>query len=402
METQQEKLRDSTLVCPHAPPSSHAPPSKVERFLKLGYAHRDIHRVLRSLRPDAQTNDILEELIKTSPRPAHPSSSTPRLVTAPRGCSLPDPNLRTAPRGCSLPDPNLRTAPADHSNCFRPVVIDGSNVAMSHGNQTVFSCRGLQLAVMWFWGRGLRDITVFVPLWRKEKPRPDTPITDQHILEQLERRRILVYTPSRCVGGKRMACYDDCYIVRLAVDSDGSKRTYGAKCKFYHPERANQSQLSVADELRAMSRPTPSHLEVELNSMYPPPSPPLRGDHTHPRAGPAQGPPASLESGSLEGSVSGLCLQSDRALSSGYASNRSGYSSFRSEPCGGGVWRSRPLAPPPRWSSMPGGGATEEERRRMSSQLSTLFPPRTVREIMSSQAHSADPNPAHLPHPEDH
>ena len=47
----------------------------------------------------------------------------------------------------------------------------------SHGNQTVFSCRGLQLAVMWFWGRGLRDITVFVPLWRKEQPRPDTPIT---------------------------------------------------------------------------------------------------------------------------------------------------------------------------------------------------------------------------------
>lgn len=35
----------------------------------------------------------------------------------------------------------------------------------------------------------------------------------------------------------------------------GKKCTYGVKCKFYHPERTNQSQLSVADELRAMSRP---------------------------------------------------------------------------------------------------------------------------------------------------
>lgn len=31
----------------------------------------------------------------------------------------------------------------------------------------------------------------------------------------------------------------------------GKKCTYGVKCKFYHPERANQSQLPVADELRA-------------------------------------------------------------------------------------------------------------------------------------------------------
>lgn len=30
----------------------------------------------------------------------------------------------------------------------------------------------------------------------------------------------------------------------------GKKCTYGVKCKFYHPERTNRSQLSVADELR--------------------------------------------------------------------------------------------------------------------------------------------------------
>lgn len=44
---------------------------------------------------------------------------------------------------------------------------------------------------------------------------------DQHILHELERRKILVYTPSRCVNGKRVVCYDDRYIVKLAFDIDG-------------------------------------------------------------------------------------------------------------------------------------------------------------------------------------
>lgn len=44
---------------------------------------------------------------------------------------------------------------------------------------------------------------------------------DQHLLDELERRNILVYTPSRCVNGKRVVCYDDRYIVKLAYNSDG-------------------------------------------------------------------------------------------------------------------------------------------------------------------------------------
>ena len=41
----------------------------------------------------------------------------------------------------------------DSSN-LRPIVIDGSNVAMSHGMKEVFSCRGIQIAVDWFRSRG--------------------------------------------------------------------------------------------------------------------------------------------------------------------------------------------------------------------------------------------------------
>lgn len=49
----------------------------------------------------------------------------------------------------------------------------------SHGNKEVFSCLGIQLAVNYFLDRGHSDVTVFVPSWRREQPRPDVPITGE-------------------------------------------------------------------------------------------------------------------------------------------------------------------------------------------------------------------------------
>lgn len=46
----------------------------------------------------------------------------------------------------------------------------------SHGNKEAFSCRGIRLAVDWFRDRGHTYIKVFVPSWRKEPSRSDTPI----------------------------------------------------------------------------------------------------------------------------------------------------------------------------------------------------------------------------------
>lgn len=91
---------------------------RVERFLKLGYSHNDILRVLDSLHHDAQTNDILEELIKTChTRPSSNKSLTnsPKLV--PRGCN---PSASQSRPGSER----------ELASAFRPVVIDGSNVAM--------------------------------------------------------------------------------------------------------------------------------------------------------------------------------------------------------------------------------------------------------------------------------
>ncbi|XP_062952159.1 probable ribonuclease ZC3H12D [Cynocephalus volans] len=189
-------------------------PSKMEFFQKLGYDREDVVRVLGKLGKDALVNDVLQELIRTGSRPrAQESQAAPLLV--PRGsCGVPD----AAQRGWGAAPEEDCGGPA---SSLRPIVIDGSNVAMSHGNKEAFSCRGIQLAVDWFRDRGHTYIKVFVPSWRKDPPRSDTPIREQHVLEELERQAVLVYTPSRKVNGKRVVCYDDRYIVKVAYEQDG-------------------------------------------------------------------------------------------------------------------------------------------------------------------------------------
>jgi len=46
-------------------------------------------------------------------------------------------------------------------------------------------------------------------------------ITDQHILANLEEEKVLVFTPARRIGGRRVICYDDRYVLKLAADTGG-------------------------------------------------------------------------------------------------------------------------------------------------------------------------------------
>uniref|UniRef100_UPI0037E85E42 probable ribonuclease ZC3H12C n=1 Tax=Semicossyphus pulcher TaxID=241346 RepID=UPI0037E85E42 len=211
-------------------PETSSPPdpvtdyrNKVEFALKLGYSEELVLLVLRKLGPDALINDILGELVKLgtkSEMEQHVGSSVSQLssssLSSSFACSSSSSNSSLDSCRLLCPSPLLE----DKEN-FRPVVVDGSNVAMSHGNKEVFSCQGIQLAVDWFLERGHRDITVFVPAWRKEQSRPDALITDQEILRRLEKDKILVFTPSRRVQGRRVVCYDDRFIVKLAYESDG-------------------------------------------------------------------------------------------------------------------------------------------------------------------------------------
>ncbi|XP_038566825.1 endoribonuclease ZC3H12A isoform X1 [Micropterus salmoides] len=305
---------------------------RIDFFRKLGYSSAEVKAALRKLSLSTDTNAVLGELVRsrTCTAPCLSSSDCDEKSVGQK-----DPLL---PSSWELGPCKITPQHTAHTE-LRPIVIDGSNVAMSHGNKEVFSCRGIQLACDFFLDRGHNTITVFVPTWRKEQPRPDTPITDQHILLELEKQKIVVFTPSRRVGGKRVVCYDDRFIVKLAYESDGvivsndtyrdlqgerpewkkcieerllmysfvndkfmppddplgrhgpsldnflrkkplpteqkrqlcpydKKCTYGIKCKFYHPERANQSYLSLADELREKAQI--STLKEERNATLPP------------------------------------------------------------------------------------------------------------------------------------
>ncbi|KAL6463113.1 hypothetical protein MHYP_G00275040 [Metynnis hypsauchen] len=187
--------------------------TKMEFALKLGYSGEQVESVLSKLGTSALINDVLAELVRLGNKgelEAQVPVSSASL--APRG-----PGAKEA----VSPEASLEEETTDTYDNLRPIVIDGSNVAMSHGNKEVFSCLGIQLAVDWFLEKGHKDITVFVPAWRKEQSRPDAPITDQEILRKLEKEKILVFTPSRRVQGRRVVCYDDRFIVKLAYDSDG-------------------------------------------------------------------------------------------------------------------------------------------------------------------------------------
>lgn len=101
---------------------------------------------------------------------------------------------------------------------LRHIVIDGSNVAMVHGLQHYFSSRGIAIAVQYFWNRGHREITVFVPQWRFSK---DAKVRESHFLQKLYSLSLLSLTPSRVMDGKRISSYDDRFMVKLAEETDG-------------------------------------------------------------------------------------------------------------------------------------------------------------------------------------
>ncbi|XP_015257544.1 PREDICTED: ribonuclease ZC3H12A-like [Cyprinodon variegatus] len=186
---------------------------QLDFFHKLGFSTAQVQAVQQKFGTD--TDKVLGELVRMGAgQEAKPGPVTTVSVLMPRG------DAKDGAPELLLPI-HSREDGGEDGDALRAVVIDGSNVAMSHGNKEVFSCLGIQLAVNFFLDRGHTDVTVFVPSWRKEQPRPDVPITDQHILRELEKKKILVFTPSRRVAGKRVVCNDDCFIVKHAFESDG-------------------------------------------------------------------------------------------------------------------------------------------------------------------------------------
>ncbi|XP_010871829.2 ribonuclease ZC3H12A [Esox lucius] len=215
-----ERMHRSGPHCPAAEESGETPPdpgeAQLDFYRKLGYSPAQVWTVLRRFGLNIDTNSVLGELVRTGVNPDEMEMEKER-----ENVGGLDASQGEAVGSLPVTPSSWEDVGCEERDALRPIVIDGSNVAMSHGNKEVFSCLGIQLAVNFFLDMGHNDITVFVPSWRKEQTRADVPISDQLILRELERKKIVVFTPSRRVAGKRVVCYDDRFIVKLAHESDG-------------------------------------------------------------------------------------------------------------------------------------------------------------------------------------
>ena len=157
--------------------------------LKLGYTENQLQKALMKLGKKARDDQILEELIniqktwnKSSTSLSAMSSvddsgsSSDVLAKMSRSYPVDKDDVSSAVSSTATADVNQSTNQTPESTLL-PIIIDGSNVAMSHGNRGRFSCRGIKICVDFFRQRGHKEITVFVPMWRKETSKPETPTT---------------------------------------------------------------------------------------------------------------------------------------------------------------------------------------------------------------------------------
>lgn len=95
---------------------------------------------------------------------------------------------------------------------LREIVVDGCNVALSHTNGQEFSEKGIKIVIDYFESRG-HVVKVFLPQHiRKRK---------YLLLEELYKKGIVVFTPSRKIAGKQITSYDDRYILEYATKCEG-------------------------------------------------------------------------------------------------------------------------------------------------------------------------------------
>ncbi|KOC59627.1 putative ribonuclease ZC3H12B [Habropoda laboriosa] len=122
-------------------------------------------------------------------------------------------NLEVATSALQTPQlPTVESSVLQSSNKLREIVIDGNNVAMAHTNNKSFSEEGLLLVIDYFKQRG-HSVKVFVPQHRRSQC--------HQLLEKLYTDGIVVFTPSRRIGGRRITPYDDRYILEYATMCGG-------------------------------------------------------------------------------------------------------------------------------------------------------------------------------------
>ncbi|PAV80570.1 hypothetical protein WR25_19112 [Diploscapter pachys] len=200
-------------------PVAVCPYDLLDFAISCGYTEQQLLTVLQKIGFDAGQDRVLAELVQL--RKSMERTAAVRMNSSSRGA--PAPGL-TARRTDSAPIIRTNTSSPngvqEQKSALRPIVIDGSNIAMTHGRKEIFSCAGIKDCVRFFVERGHKDILVFIPQFRREIARADCPITDQHVLNDLDNEGKIVWTPSRRINGRRIVCHDDRYILKTAEEKD--------------------------------------------------------------------------------------------------------------------------------------------------------------------------------------
>lgn len=95
--------------------------AKIDFALKLGYGEDQIQAVLHKLGADALINDILAELVRLGNKVENEGQGSSGSTTS---------SVGTGTKETASPELSLEDEVVDTSDNLRPIVIDGSNVAM--------------------------------------------------------------------------------------------------------------------------------------------------------------------------------------------------------------------------------------------------------------------------------
>lgn len=114
---------------PDPSPDPQRPETRLDFFHKLGYSTAQVQAVKQQFGPGMDTDKVLGELVRVgAPREAGPGPVTTMSVLLARG------DIKNAGLNLQLPAAATATASSEESSededALRPVVIDGSNVAM--------------------------------------------------------------------------------------------------------------------------------------------------------------------------------------------------------------------------------------------------------------------------------
>ncbi|KAH8269479.1 hypothetical protein KR018_003892, partial [Drosophila ironensis] len=115
------------------------------------------------------------------------------------------------------PSSKESTSSGEPKSNKRFVIIDGSNVAFSHGRTNIFSSEGVKICLDYFAKMG-HKVKAVMPMFRRNNGKSSNP----DMLDQLHKEGLIVFTPCKNIPGQKSISYDDRFILQLAYETSAA------------------------------------------------------------------------------------------------------------------------------------------------------------------------------------